>query len=346
MKYFFLTCVYSLSISLNVYAQKPFQIQKSFETFPTPQQPNYGLESNWCALPWVKDMADKVPNNPGAKDEQDHAMADVFFIHPTIYTREPTDEYGWNASIKNQEINQTVDNTTILNQATVFNGCAKIYAPRYRQAHYTAYTSPDTASRIKALDLAYEDVKSAFEFYLANYHKGRPIIIAGHSQGTTHAKRLIHDYFDNKPLHKYLVQAYLVGMAVSADEYEQVLPSKTPTDVGTFVSWNTFHKGYVPTYYYSSHFDKAFCTNPLSWDLTSDFVDRAKNLGGVGLKFSFVENPTGAQSKNGLLWIEKPYIKGRIFIHRKIWHVADYNLFWMNIRTNAQDRVEAYLKTH
>lgn len=346
MKYFFLTCVCSIGISLNLSAQKPYQIKSSFDSYPSPAAPDYSKGSNWSALPWVDDTADKVPENSGTVDNQKNAQADVFFIHPTIYTHKPDDEYGWNASVDNKELNDNVDRSTIMNQATAFNGCAKIYAPRYRQAHYTAYTSPDTVSRIKALDFAYQDVKKAFEYYLANYHNNRPIIIAAHSQGTTHAKRLLHEFFDNKPLDKYLVQAYLVGMAVPPDEYENILPSKSPSDVGSFVSWNTFDQGFVPKYYYTSHFDKAFCTNPITWDLSADFVDRTKNLGGVGLKFSFVENPTGAQSKNGLLWIEKPYVKGRLFIHRKIWHVADYNLFWMNIRTNAQDRVNAYFKTH
>ncbi len=43
---------------------------------------------------------------------------------------------------------------------------------------------------IDAFDLAYEDLKTAFENYLKHYNKGRPIIIASHSQGSLHALRL------------------------------------------------------------------------------------------------------------------------------------------------------------
>lgn len=33
------------------------------------------------------------------------------------------------------------------------------------------------------LELAYEDIKCAFEYYMENYNDGRPIVVAGFSQG-------------------------------------------------------------------------------------------------------------------------------------------------------------------
>ena len=50
-----------------------------------------------------------------------------------------------------------------------------------------------------ALDQAYEDVLAAFDYFLANFNDGRPIIIASHSQGTVHGARLLADRFDNNP---------------------------------------------------------------------------------------------------------------------------------------------------
>jgi hypothetical protein len=43
---------------------------------------------------------------------------------------------------------------------------------------------------IQALDLAYQDVESAFDYYLTHYNQARPFIVVGHCQGTTHALRL------------------------------------------------------------------------------------------------------------------------------------------------------------
>ena len=54
-----------------------------------------------------------------------------------------------------------------------------------------------------------EDVKAAFQYYLEHYNNGRPIIIASHSQGTTHAKRLLKEFFDGTALQHQLVAAYL-----------------------------------------------------------------------------------------------------------------------------------------
>jgi hypothetical protein len=47
-------------------------------------------------------------------------------------------------------------------------------------------------------------VKDAFEYYLKNYNNGRPIIIAGHSQGSGHGARILKDYLMEKNFKSYL----------------------------------------------------------------------------------------------------------------------------------------------
>ena len=51
----------------------------------------------------------------------------------------------------------------------------------------------------KAFEIAYTDIKAAFQYYLSRYNNKQPIIIASHSQGTKHAARLLQEFFDNKP---------------------------------------------------------------------------------------------------------------------------------------------------
>ena len=58
---------------------------------------------------------------------------------------------------------------------------------------------PKTIHKQKKIDVAYADVKRAFDYYLENYNNGRPIIIAGHSQGSGHGMRILKEYFDDKP---------------------------------------------------------------------------------------------------------------------------------------------------
>ena len=123
----------------------------------------------WASLPTKNDPADQVPLKSDLKDGQVEAKVDVFFLHPTIFTRQPKNQYEWNADVKDSTMNQSVDNSTILNQASAFNGSGKIYAPRYRQAHYHAFVTADKDDKKKSLDVAYSDVKASFEYYLKNY---------------------------------------------------------------------------------------------------------------------------------------------------------------------------------
>jgi len=329
-------------IGATTMGQEPFKLKVTFEESEIPEEPNYAAEKYWSALPEKIDLADSLPSKSGVFDGQANALADVFYIYPTIFTAEPQDEYQWNANLKNEEFNALVDYSAILNQCSAFNGSCKVYAPRYRQAHYSAFTTTDKSSALKAMDLAYQDVKKAFEYYLENNNNGRPIVIAGHSQGTIHAQHLLKDFFDGKELQKQLVEAYLIGMPIKKDAFEKIKASNSPEETGGFVTWNTFHTGFYPTYY-SNGLNAAICTNPLTWKTDEIYASRKLNTGGIGLKFKFVKNPVDAQVKDGLLWINKPYILGRIFIKTKIWHRADINLYWMNIRENVALRVASFM---
>ncbi|MBA4851711.1 DUF3089 domain-containing protein [Emticicia sp. BO119] len=326
---------------VSVHAQKYIILNSGFDATNVPPVPDYALKETWAALPDKEDAADKIPLNSKLKDGQKDARVDVFFLHPTIYTYAPKNQYLWNADVHDEELNTMVDNSTILNQATAFNGSGRVYAPRYRQAHYYSFLTKNADDKKQALDLAYTDVKSAFEYYLQHWNQGRPIIIASHSQGTVLAKRLLKEFFDGKPLQKQLVEAYLIGIATAPDTFDKIKPSQSAEETGGFVSWNTFARDFIPPYY-NDGLDKAICTNPLSWKLNEDFVSKKENRGGVGLKFTFVKEAADAQVHEGILWINKPYVRGRAFLRTKIWHRADINLFWMNIRENVALRTERY----
>lgn len=335
-----LRCILLL-VTLSSYAQTPYEVLEPFEKSPQPVPPDYSILVNWSALPTKADFADRIPFKSDFKDMQDSAKADVFFIHPTIFTYEPKNEYKWNGSIEDIELNKKVDETTILNQASVFNGSCKVYAPRYRQAHYSAFTTDLPSNKKQSLDLAYSDIKAAFEYYMKHWNKGRPIVIASHSQGTIHAGRLLKEFFEGKELHKQLVEAYLIGIATPEDYFKELELSRSANHVGGFVSWNTFHKGYYPTYY-NDGLNKAVCINPLTWTGETDWVSHKENKGGVGLKFKFVKNMVGAQVNDGMLWVDRPRMFLALLVKTKIWHAADINLFWNNIRENVALRINSF----
>ena len=323
----------------------PPRLDRSFTQVTPPPAPNYSLDASWAALPWKKDMADTLPL-PGMSDGQAKAKADVFYVHPTIYLDTPPQQgYYWNADVNDAAMNASVDGSAILNQATVFNESCRVFAPRYRQAHIYSFYTPDRASGEAALELAYQDVKSAFLHFLTQHSNTRPFILAGHSQGTRHAGKLLREVIlPDTALRKRLIAAYLVGMPVPPGLLELPLCDQ-PGETGCFTSWCTYRKGFYPSNFRSAGYDRSLSVNPLSWTTDSAYVDRRQNKGGIIWRFDkVIRGINGAGLKAGMLWIEKPKVPGRMFIRMDNYHVADYNLFWFNSRENVRQQVENYLQ--
>jgi hypothetical protein len=320
--------------------------RRDFVAYPPSTVPNYALDSCWAALPTHRDSADAVPHNSGLRDEQATAAADVFFVHPTTFYL----PQAWNADWANPRLNRFTDRSTIRHQASAFNAAGRIYAPRYRQATLYSFFDELTPNGKAALDFAYADVKAAFQFYLTHHNQGRPIIVAGHSQGTAHATRLLHDFFDNDPkLRRQLVAAYLIGYKVKPDEYQAIRPCPDSLATGCFVTYNAVATGneYLP-------FRPLAVTNPLTWTLDTLLAPASLNRGGVSQAFKRIDPyVTDAKIHWGLLWVTPPKTGGypRFLLPgrpelRHSFHIADYSLFYMNIRQNAKARVRAWQLSH
>jgi hypothetical protein len=320
------------------------RVQKQlFDLSMAPPAPDYRNPAHWASLPGKADAADSVPRKSALTNRQAEAKADVFFIYPTIFHEIHKKKYQWNADVNNEKLNRQIQLTTILNQASVFNGSCKIYSPYYRQAHLAAFHPPFRDEGSKALELAYQDIKTAFEYYLENYNHGRPIIIASHSQGSYHAERLLKEYFDGKELQKQLVAAYLVGKAIKPDAFANIHPTAGPDEVGVWASWNTFEKNYVPENY-EQELKGALCTNPLLWNSSPEIASKEMNHGGVALRFTFAPQLVDAQAHDGILWVNRPNFKGSFLMRTKIWHRADINFFYVNIRENVAGRIDRFVE--
>lgn len=321
------------------FAQGPSS--ESTKTSPSSKDIDYSNLDNWAAHPWKHDMSDSVPE-PLRNNYIPDSTVDIFFLHPTSYLDKDM-PYGWNAPINNDEINNTTDNRAILNQASVFNAAGRVFAPRYRQANYFAYFPTDTAAALAAFDKAYADIKAAFEYYLLHYNNGRPIIIASHSQGTTHAIRLLKEFFDSGALKNKLVAAYLVGIPVKPNDFKHIPACSTPDQTGCVCSWRTLKEGFEPDYVQKENFT-AVVTNPLTWSADKPVASRKENPGSILLKFNKVlPGIVNAEVHDGVLWVQKPKFFGNILYTNPNYHIADYNLFYVSIRNNVKEREQAYL---
>jgi len=329
----------SFLIILFLISCKTYKPNYSFENKKI-SQTDYSILSNWAAHPEKFDESDKTPEGDTAT--YDGIVADIFFLHPTTYIGDKNQDQ-WNASIDDQVLNKKTDEGAIRFQASAFNHAGRVYAPRYRQAHLHAYFTDDKISAKKAFDLAYEDVKNAFEYFVKNLNHGRPIIIASHSQGTNHAEQLIEDYFVNKPLEQKLVVAFLIGMPVENKRFGEIKPCSNADEIGCFVSWRTFKKGHVLPEKYT--LDSICVTNPLSWLCNGKYMAKSANKGTLLFEFDKVyKNHIDAQVHHDILWANKPKFCGSIFLRTKNYHVADINFYYFNIRENAVNRVSNYVK--
>jgi hypothetical protein len=305
--------------------------------------PDYSNLATWAAHPWKKDNSDSIA--PFIKNEDRDTLADVFYLHPTTFTKGGGNADN-NASLDDEELNKNTDSRPILYQASVFNNVCRVFAPRYRQAHLKNYFDPNSDESVAAFELAYQDLKKAFEYYLAHYNNGRPIVIASHSQGAMHAVRLLREFFDGKPLQKQLVCAYIVGWRIKKDDFTSIKVGKKPDATGCFVGWRSYKKGHTDLMLEQEN-GNSVCVNPITWSTSYAPSEKSEHKGMIGRDMSkpFKGAITAEISpETNVLWVEVPLMAENQFGKLANYHIADYNLFYLDIRENVKLRVNTFLK--
>ncbi|HXS90841.1 MAG TPA: DUF3089 domain-containing protein [Steroidobacteraceae bacterium] len=336
--------------------------EHSFAAAPPPLAPDYSLAASWGALPDRADAADVVPNAE-VQDRQATAEVDVFFVHPTTFFGTA----GWNQSLDDTSTNQLTDTFVLRGQASVFNGCCRIYAPRYRQA--TIYSFMDGSGSGKAaLQLAYEDVERAFDYFIEHYNQGRPFILASHSQGSVHVRTLLERRITGTALRERLVAAYPIGFGINREEMAKAVPDvpvcESAEQIGCVVTWNAVGPKAQPW----GDPRKNICVNPLTWRADGAAAEASLNLGGVAYPGTFegtladvkgvpedfiaakpvLETAVAdAQCVDGMLLVKEIHSKNYAArpMGRDNYHIYDYGLFHMNLGKNVEQRVAAYLQS-
>ncbi len=178
---------------------------------------------------------------------------------------------------------------------------------------------------------------------MLNENSGRPIIIASHSQGTLHAIRLLQEFFDGTPLQKQLVCAYIIGYQIPTDAFKHIPVGEKADETGCFVGWRSYQKGELSNQIKKEE-GNSVCVNPLTWTVSNQWASDSLNHGTLYTFNRMIPHAVsaGIEPKSKILWVTLPKVFAYKMKKMKNLHVYDYNLFWMNIRENVKQRIDAY----
>ncbi len=218
-------------------------------TVHIPVAPDYGNEVMWY----------NVKNDTGEG-------VDVFYVVSTW-------EYDW-----------YTENGVVSHHADVFNPAHRdnmaieikkiaaymadgnnFYSPYYRHITLETWATLDeSVINQRFRDVAFEDIKSAFEHFSTNYNNGRPFILAGFSQGGKVVVELIK--IMPEQMRERMVAAYVLGYKVTPDDVKQapwLVGAKGATDTGVVICYNSVSDvKYIKPVISAPN---AMCINPVNW---------------------------------------------------------------------------------
>lgn len=297
-----------------------------------PPCPDYSTAQSWASLP-------QTPDKP----------VDVFYVYPTIYPE---------ASPKNMDITRDDLRGRVQGllkaQAGVYSASANLFAPYYRQVSFTCLDPDVDMYQNRYFRVGADDVRRAFEYYLAHDNDGRPFILAGHSQGSVVLLGLLRDRMYDPQLREQMVAAYIIGYSVTGQdlkEYPWLKIAQGADDTGVIITYNTQAPGATGS---PVLVPGAMVVNPLNWTTDATPADKSQNLGAV-----FFNDMTGE-----LLREEPHYIGARVnpevgalevippekmeigHFPKGVYHKFDYAFFYRNLQKNVAERIAAYMKKH
>ncbi|MBV8597834.1 MAG: DUF3089 domain-containing protein [Actinobacteria bacterium] len=159
------------------------------------------------------------------------APVDCFYVYPTVSAQQ-TVNANLVAGLREREV--------AVAQAARFSQVCRVYAPVYRQITLAALDHPGRIRLANAL-LAYDDVRAAFDDYLARWNHGRGFVLIGHSQGAVILTRLVQERIDHDPsVRRRLVSALILGGNVTTADFAHVPTCRSRTQTGCVVAYSSF----------------------------------------------------------------------------------------------------------
>jgi hypothetical protein len=279
--------------------------------------------------------------------------ADLFFICPSVYSGTDT---SFNMSFDDEDTKANFVGAINMEKGIYDSDC-RVFAPYYRQIGLNVYTF-DSEDREQYLQIAYDDVKSAFEYYMENFNNGRPIVLAGFSQGADMCYRLLKDCFADEETNDLLVACYAIGWSITQeeiDEYPQLKFATGEDDTGVIISFNSEAESIDDSLTIPKG-TKALTINPLNWKTDSTKADKSLNIGACftdydgnitteinNLTGAYIDDVRGALKVTDVTPEEYPAVLD--IFEDGIYHLYDYQFFYRNLQKNVQTRIDKYIAT-
>lgn len=318
-----------------------------YQTYTPPPPPAYAARGAWALWP----------------DDQSAGQADIFYVHSTTYAS----RRHWNGPLTDRVSDAMLRRVAAPNEAGPFMRVGAVYGPRYRQATlFAAFTHKFDG--LEARELAYRDVEEAFEQFLRERPRERPIILAGYGQGGLHVMGLLTRRFAvDEELRAHLAAAYIIDeptpLSLFDDALRTVPPCESKDDSGCVVAYLAVGPGFEEEsrrfrqralvwspagQLRSQQRSPLLCVNPISWSISEDRAPVEAHRGAAsatGLRMRetppAIPKTVGAQCVNGVLAVDKPrqsFLRKRRWFGEH-WRPQNFNLFYHDLAEDAARRV-------
>ena len=293
--------------------------------------PDYGLPENWAYYALGEDKA-----------------ADLFLICPTVDMR---DEY--NMRMDDEKTRASFLGALNMERG-IYEESTRMFAPYYRQAAMKVYSlTPEEWEPY--MELAYRDISAAFAWYLEHENAGRPIVLAGFSQGADMCYRLLGEYFGDEELYARLVAVYAIGWPCTrelTEQFSQIRPAAAADDLGVVISFDCEAPELEETFITPAG-TRAHTINPLNWRTDATPADRSENPGAcftdysgaitreeAGLCGCYIDESRGILKVPDLACADYPAIVPGL--PEGAYHIYDYQFFFRALQQNVRTRVEKF----
>ena len=280
-----------------------------------------------------------------------NASVDLFLVCPAVDVK---DEF--NMSLSDDETKKNFLGALNMERG-IYEKSTRMYSPYYRQMAlkvYSLYENFDP-ERKQYFNIAYSDVSSAFRYYLEHENKGRPIILAGFSQGSEMCYELLKEYFSDEELYSRLVAVYAIGFPCDEQtlkNFHQIKPAQNENDLGTVITFGSEAPELKSSKLYPAN-KKFFAINPLNWKTDGTPAEKNLNLGACFTDYSGevkkeIKNFCGAyiDVERGVLKIpditSSDYPSVISFLPEGSYHIYDYLFFYRNLQENVKTRINNF----